>query len=370
MSNKNNIEKLLLRLFSNSATKEELEYINEWKKSSINNYDEFYKYKRIWLLWESFSKLSHINTEKALLKVHNNISTSKEKPLFKAIRLVAVVLLPLLIVSNAYFISNKYISNSKITPNYKVVSAHGVRTKVLLPDSSIVWLNAGSTLNYPAKFNKKQREVKLTGEGYFDIVKKEGSPFYVSLGNVYVKVLGTTFNIKMYPDEDRIETTLLTGKVSLVKRDGNKEVSMVKMKPDQHLIYNKKDNKLLLKTMSSDNNQNAGNLSRLENISLKKAKALVNKHSSWIGGRLIFRNDSMDEVVRRLERWYNVNIELSGEDVKQYHYTATFTEETLEQVLKFLEISAPIKYKITNEKIIDPNNYSKKKVTIYSNNIK
>ena len=367
MNDKNNIEEILLRSFTGSASKEELEFLKKWQESSKENNREYEKYRRTWQLWENYALLSRIDTDKALNKVEKNISKSRQPSLFKIYRLAAVILFPILLIGNLLLVNNNSTIKPETVPSYKVVSAYGTRTQVVLPDSSTVWLNAGSSLSYPVVFNKEKREVELTGEGYFDIEKNKNAPFYVRLDNIYVKVLGTTFNVKMYPDEDRIETTLLTGEVTIVKKKGNKEIQMVKMQPDQYLVYDKKDNKISLETMDSDDAVNADDLSKTNNISLKEAKALVNKHSSWIGGKLIFRNDPMEEVVRKLERWYNVSIEIADDKIKQYNYTATFTDETLEQTLNFLTLSAPIKYKIINEKIVEPNNYCKKKVLIYSN---
>jgi len=342
-----------------------VDYIQKWQGESKENSEEFNHYRRTWQLWEDYSLLSRIDADKALAKVEKNISKPGQKTLSKIYRLAAVILFPLLFISNLLLVSRNYTTKPATAPSYKVVSAYGVRTRVVLPDSSTVWLNAGSSLSYPVVFNKKRRDVELTGEGYFDIEKDEGCPFYVRLDNMYVKVLGTTFNVKMYPDEDRIEATLLTGAVSLIEKKGNKEIPVIKMQPDQHLVYDKKDNQLSVETMAPGDGQNAGDLSGLENVPLKEAKALMNKHTSWIGGKLIFRNDPMDEVVRRLERWYNVSIKITDEEIKQYNYTATFTDETLEQVLKLLTLSAPIKYRITNEKTDDPDNHYKKKVFIY-----
>jgi ferric-dicitrate binding protein FerR (iron transport regulator) len=196
------------------------------------------------------------------------------------------------------------------------------------------------------------------------VVNKPGQPFYVSVENMYVKALGTEFNVTAYPEEELIETTLLSGSVHLVQRKDASERIIAQMRPNQHITYNKNDNKMKL----TEESESPPEQRKTANIPMQKfsldRQVVTNKHTAWIAGRLVFRNDSMEEIARRLGRWYNVKVTLKHDMLKKYSYTATFTNETLEQALELLRLSAPIQYTIKERKKINETSYTKREVII------
>jgi ferric-dicitrate binding protein FerR (iron transport regulator) len=184
--------------------------------------------------------------------------------------------------------------------------------------------------------------VKLTGEAYFEVVSNQRKPFMVSTDNIDIKVTGTSFNVMAYADEPNTEVTLKNGKVEVLKKRDNKIKSLGVLKPDEVFIYNSLSDSGKIK-------------------SVKTSDKL-----SWLDGRLIFKYEPFDEVIRKLNRWYNVNIVLKNESLDSYIYYGTFQNETLDEVLKLLQYTAPIRYKdYARDKRYD-GTFEKRKVEIYS----
>ncbi len=261
-------------------------------------------------------------------------------------RVAAILLLPLLAYSVYISFENGKSDVLALNhPNMQTVkTATGMQTDFQLPDGSHVWLNSGSILKYPVPFANDIRQVELTGEAYFDVRKDASHPFVVNAGTMNIEVKGTKFNVVNYPDEATTEMILESGSVQLFSGDYENRKTIIKVKPGEMASYDKSANEL------------------------KISKVEVDKYMAWKNGTLIFRDDKMDEVVRKLNRWFNVEIILQSPQLKEYIYTATYREETLAQILELLKISAPIKYTITDRVRQPDNSFSKRKIYITKQN--
>lgn len=247
----------------------------------------------------------------------------------------AFLLVPLFVLGSIYILklskANQRIS--EIVSNVSVVSPLGTRTLFELPDGSEVVLNGGSTLEYRIPFSNN-RDVKLMGEAYFDVKHDENHPFMVSTNKINVKVLGTRFNLIATQDNSITEVILEQGKIECLI--GQKEIQM---KPNERLS--------------------------LDGDKLLKTEVDAMKYTAWRNGELIFRGDGMQEVANRISRWYNVEVEVIGEELASYVFRATFRDDSLEEVLHLLKLSSPIDYKIKERVKQADGSFSKKKVTIY-----
>jgi ferric-dicitrate binding protein FerR (iron transport regulator) len=223
---------------------------------------------------------------------------------------------------------------------HKVKTMIGMQADFVLPDGSHVWLNSGSVLRYPDTFTDGVRKVVLSGEAFFDIVKDDSQPFLVKAGKMDIEVKGTRFNVINYPDETVSELILESGSVRLYSGNSTDNKTISNIKPGEHAVFDTVTNKLTISNVD------------------------VRKYTSWKDGVLIFRDDHMEDVVRKLDKWFNVEIILQGPELKEYVYTATYRDETLPQILELLRISAPIKYNITNRERLNDNSYSKRKIVI------
>ena len=250
-----------------------------------------------------------------LHKIHYEINsqeprTGKTRKLVTYLtRVAAVLFIPLAI---AFFFT---LDKTEIGTELQTVSTPlASKTYFVLPDGSEVWLNSGSTLSYPKKFDRKKRLVKLTGEAYFD-VQKSKTPFEVETENVQVHVLGTAFNVMSYADTNP-EVTLERGKVQLVSNSGAQQI----LEPGEQAVINS------------------------ANSTIQVQKVDTEIYSSWIDNKLIFRDESLKDVVERLERWYNISIEIDDEYISDKKLTATIEYESITEVMDLLEITLSLKY--------------------------
>lgn len=231
-----------------------------------------------------------------------------------------------------------------------IVAGKGSRSRSLLPDGTTVWLNVSSRLYYENDFSGATREVRLEGEAFFDVVKQSNRPFIVHTSGIDIKVLGTAFNVKSYPEDKTVETTLYRGQVKVFRHDDSAK-TVVELRPNEKLVLSKQ---AAIETinLSEQNNQplqaSAG-LTITYIDSTKKENERI--ETAWLFGRLEFRGDSFEDLAKKLERWYNVTIVFTDEKVKQLTVNGSFEGETVEQAFAALKEGFPVNYKINNHEI-------------------
>jgi len=221
-----------------------------------------------------------------------------------------------------------------------------------LIDGSTVTLNSASKLEVSSDFNSELRLVRLVGEGYFQVEKNTEKPFMVQAADFDIKVLGTTFNVKSYPEEPTAEAVLVEGSIEM-KSKGLRENSVV-IKPNQKIILFKNQDEVLV----NPNKGNKPTLSKLpikeiaiENIPAMESNTAEIPDIAWKENRLEIVDQDFESLRRTLERWYDVDIELQGEQLKRYRFTATFSKENIEQVLSALQKVEPFKFELYEKKI-------------------
>ena len=252
-------------------------------------------------------------------KIHHLIALEESKTIVRRFRLyqnllkIAAIFIIGLIASTVilYNQPEKQLYTSVIET---VTTPYGARTNFKLPDGSEVWLNSGSTISYPKQYGDLRR-VELTGQAYFEVVK-DGKPFVVETGYGKVEVMGTSFDVKVYPEEESFETTLVEGSVKVKNRFNQ----VATLKPGQQSVI----------TLANEFSMSEVNTDLI---------------TSWREGKLIFEKEPFANVARELERWYNVKIELQGEKLKKLGYTGTIEMETFGEVLELINTTTPIKYK-------------------------
>lgn len=258
--------------------------------------------------------------------------------IFYLLRIAAILLLPLIISTGVLsYLYTQQLKQVEVVSYLEAFSAPGIVTQVLLPDSSKVWLNAGSSLRYPSRFVEKERNVQLSGEGYFEVQSDLEHPFYVSLDNgIRVKAHGTKFNISSYQEDRVMETTLETGLVDIMSASHT-----VQLKPNEQACYDKDEGHFT---------------TRVVNIEEKTA---------WKDGRLVFRNATLEEVVKKLSRRYNIDIVLHRESQKDYKFRATFSSENITQILDYLRMAAPISWSFADMKQQQDYTYSHQRIDVW-----
>lgn len=293
-------------------------------------------------IWETTAELKlhkQINTQQNWKKISKQIATDKyKKKILSFIRTAAAVLLiPVLFATYTLFNTVREWNNIPVE-QVEQNTAYGLISKITLPDGSEVWLNSGSSISYPKRFTKNKRSVQLAGEAYFKVTSDKSNRFDVTTANgLQVSAYGTEFNVKAYEDEDKIEATLAKGHIEV--SEIGQPVSRT-LRPGEQVTYYK-------------------NTSKME---VDKVNLAV--ETSWKDGKMIFRRANMNEVVQRLARHFNVDIKLEGEELYDYKYSATFTTETLHEVLLLLEKTAPIKCTVIEPEQTSDFTYSRRIVII------
>jgi len=243
-------------------------------------------------------------------------------------RVAAILVIPLLV----YNIWNFTLSDSEpeLAENeftiQEISSPIGMKTHVVLPDGTDMWLNAGSKISYKIPFVGKVRKVKLTGEAFLKVKKNPDSPFLLCAGIAHVKVLGTQFNVKAYPEDDNVEVALIEGSVRFSFNKQGKKV-YTKLKPNEILTLDKNSKRVFVK------------------------KEKLFKYTAWSQNILVFDETPITEVAKTLERWYGVKVVIKDEEIKKYKFNTVFENEPLSRVLELLELTSPISIKYKNGKL-------------------
>jgi len=222
-------------------------------------------------------------------------------------------------------ITQKY--KKRETVYYTSIAPLGSVSQMVLPDNTMVYLNAGTEIKYSIQGVEGKREVFLKGEAWFQVEKNEEKPFVVHTSYYDVNVLGTEFNVQAYPEDDKVTTTLEKGSVKITSTDNFKIQSNQVLKPGEQLVYNKQNNVIRLKEVNTK------------------------QFTAWKENKLIFINMSLKELIILLERKYGVDIEVDDKSILEFHYDGTLKNETILEVMEILQETLPINFKIKNSVI-------------------
>lgn len=234
--------------------------------------------------------------------------------------IAASIVILLSVVSLQYLYGDK-----KDVVSWVVFSSPNGVSRVVLPDSSVVMINKGSTVAYSTGYNQSKRLVQLNGEACFNVMPNQKVPFIVSTKNVEVKVLGTVFNVSAYDDEEESVTSLLSGSVELKNKADNRVLYLV---PNQSAVYNNSTAEVKIEPFD--------------------AEYVV----GWIDGNLFFKKNTFKEICKVLEKKFNCSIQVNNKEVQKKLFTGKFvSDESLPQILDIIRVIVPFNYTITNNHV-------------------
>jgi transmembrane sensor len=300
-------------------------------KKSDSDFNQFMEYRKGLSPFDKkleaaklIDQATSVDVDKAYHTVSNKINQeNKSINIFTVLtRIAAVLTLPLL----AFTIWSLFFHKTEKAPVemaqneitwQEIHSPVGMRSHVVLPDGTNLWLNAGSQLRYSIPFIRENREVELSGEAFLDVVKNEQSPFVVKTGNAEVEVMGTQFNVNAYPETEQIKVALKEGKVKFRFTGDEGTAKFCELRPNDLLEFDKTE-----KTVIRENTS-------------------IEKYIAWHQNVMILDDTPMPELAGLLEKWYGVKVVVANEEIKRYKFTTTFENEPLHRVLELLEISSP-----------------------------
>jgi transmembrane sensor len=357
-------DSLIVKFISGKATPGESDCIIEWLNYENANRLHYFNLKRLWQeslinpedldfvdnSWERFRfRMGSALNESFISEENHGMRWSLSR-----IAVAASIML-LMATTLFYGIQNYRFSRLKETVNQISVPL-GSRSKIVLPDGSQVWLNSGSKLFYPSGFSGKNRVATLEGEGFFDVKNDQNSPFIVAAGGLKIKVIGTSFNVKSYPEEKTVETILVKGIVEVNTINEHSLLSPIILAPNQKLTYTKSEGSMNLTALEEGIKQDNSRDLKVEipDINNFKIATKINPEifTSWKDGKLIFDGETLESLVPKLERFYNVRISLQDESMNKLKYSGVLEEVTIEEVLRAIESSSSIRFEINKNQVV------------------
>ncbi|MGF1587536.1 MAG: FecR family protein [Bacteroidales bacterium] len=370
-------DELLLKCLQGKADETEYEAAFKWITSDISNYGYYERIRDAWIAAGIVTNKNKYNCNKAWQTIARRtgvrwFNTPGIASGFRNIAAVFIIALTLGAFSVHYFYSTKNI----FTEREIVVKAPlGAKTYMVLPDSTKVWLNAGSTLKFSTNYDITGRSVHLVGEAYFDVESNSDMPFSVHAHNLVINALGTEFNVKAYPEEKNVETTLVSGLVSLERKVPGREDELIILRPNQRAYSSNGETKIVVPGVIDRNGNTEETDTQKEMIPVKSFEKIavenvVNTevYTSWKDKRLIFDREKMADLAVKLERIYDVKITFKDDELKDYHLSGSLEQETLEQLFYAIRLTIPLDFKIEkNTVFLTMNHQLKKKYNNLSN---
>jgi ferric-dicitrate binding protein FerR (iron transport regulator) len=311
---------LLSRYYSGDISSEERKQVEEWMTLSDENKSLAKEAYRLFYASDTLNVMKKIDAGSVLKKINRRLKQKNKRMTAVNLlhRITIISFVPLLIGTILYL---KSPAEEQQTRYMEARAGYGLISSLELPDGSKVWLNSGSYIKYPSTFAKNKREVYVTGEAYFSVVKDADRKFVVQTHeHLSLEVLGTEFNIDAYETNDFIKTTLVEGSVHINYTNEKGEAKRFLMKPEQQITYIPQTHKINLQN------------------------AYVQKDIAWKNGHVIFRNTPFDEALWILNKRFNVNFIVKKEALHDYSFTGSFTDQDLIRILEHFKLSSGINY--------------------------
>lgn len=319
---------LLAKKLNNKTSAKEQKELEDWSNENEVNKKFVEETTKTWNLVDDYANDLPIDSKSAWTNIQAHIAKTvpketKVRSLFRAWQAVAAALI---VVSLSIWWLNSNNTTDPIAPILaKVSTGNGEQKEVSLPDGSTVMLNQNSSLAYKQEF--KNRQVTLEGEAFFEVTKQDGAKFEIQTTTTKTTVLGTSFNVRSYEKDSLTEVTVFTGKVAFQELD--KEENKVFLLPKDRAVFNKTNKRLKKDTLAQQNNTIA-----------------------WKTQELIFENTSFIEVINILERYFDILIEVENKNILNCHYTGTFSDPQLQDILDAVHFTTNIKSKKVGLKYI------------------
>ena len=327
------IDELIANYLTEGLDKNALDELKTWIAASAENQQYFIRQREIWFSAVSREAASVYDKDKAFENFRNRVESQKEIQstsrrgfsLSALWRYAAVVAIIIAVGCISYWQGEVNVKDT--FADISVESPLGSKTKLYLPDGTLVWLNAGSRMTYSQGFGVDNRKVELEGEGYFEVKRNEKIPFFVKTKDLQLQVLGTKFNFRDYPEDHEVVVSLLEGKVGL--NNLLREEKEAVLSPDERAVLNKANGLLTVESVTASN------------------------ASQWTDGYLFFDEELLPDIAKELERSYNVKIHIANDSLKTFRFYGNFVrrEQNIQEVLEALASTEKMQYKIEERNI-------------------
>ncbi|MCX6327138.1 MAG: DUF4974 domain-containing protein [Bacteroidia bacterium] len=338
-------QNLITKFFAGEISDNEMILLRSWIEKDTENRRIFNEENELWQEAGVHTKLEHYKTDTAWINISSKLGIGKNncksvtilsRNNFLILIAAAAIACLVAIGGISLWVAGKASFQQITSASVKVTTNEGEKARLFLSDSTEVILNSGSTIQYDGSYNIKERIVKFEGEAFFDVSTNSEKPFVVQLGQMKISATGTRFNVFSFGNEDRIETTLEEGAIQV----SIKGMEPVNVKSGQQVIYFVRSEKVLVRDVATDT------------------------YTSWKENKLRFNDTPFEEVLRRIGRKYNVKFEITNHDLLNLKYTATFIDESIEEVMEMLKTVSPITYKIYIRTTVNDKQYLKPRIVV------
>jgi ferric-dicitrate binding protein FerR (iron transport regulator) len=350
---------IIVRILKGEASQEDKQKLTNWLAQDQENMEIFKQSESVWNALEIVKMGKKYDSGKAFNtfkeQVNKRLKSSRRIGLYKKIdALIRIAAVFVILIGIGHLLIKPTDKSIKSDLSlFEIISPRGSKTQVLLPDGSKVWLNSESKIQYFNNFNQSGREVLLEGEGYFEVKKNPDKPFIVTTSDIRIKALGTTFNIKAYPGEKTIETTLVEGKLEVESDISGKVNKLATLVPNQKVTF-LRENEAVPEQKNTEEKKKVEKAppdkSALDKV-ISNVRVDPSLVTSWKNNILYFDNESFQDLAIKLERRFGVTIHFVDEDLKQMRFTGKFRDIIIEQVLEALQFASPFYYRLDDNNI-------------------
>ncbi|SHF95958.1 FecR family protein [Fodinibius roseus] len=338
-------KEILERFFNNEASEAEVEEVLKWFEDRQLNPQKSQSLEELWHEIGASDYVSH-DGDQLLHDIHQDIRRSevshRDKRLYRynrtsrrrdygfpmwakaaAVLVVAVGLFAFWSVNNSHT-GNSVGENREVTK----IAEPGEKKTLTLSDGTVIQLNADSRITFPEKFSKTEREVFLTGEAFFEVTEDSSRRFVVHTGELTATVLGTSFNIRNYPEDKQTDVSLASGKLKVESGDNRSRLKSHVLNPGEAAVLDKRDS------------------------TLTKGRFDPELSLGWTRGMLVFRDADVDELITRIERWYGVTVKVKNREElarQKWRYRGVFRDEPLRNVLEGISYVKDFTYEVENQ---------------------
>ncbi len=312
---------LVGKYLAGKESEKERAQLKDWLKEDLRHQKLFNTMKKQASIADAMEEFSAYDNESAWKRYTDKITAlSLRKALFRW-KVAAIFFFLVGCTGMLAYLTSEWTHFLQRNESYTTVTTNnGQNSKIILPDSSVVWINSGSTLSYNTNFAAKNRNIRLSGQAFFKVSRNEKMPLIVTSNDLQVKVLGTEFDVSAYPEDQNINVVLESGSVKLLHtKDKSFDYTLI---PGEKAEFN------------------------VERRSLSVSKVNNYNYTSWKDRILIFQDASMREVINKMERWYNIQIEVENENIYKLIFNATIVNESMKDIFDLIKFTCAVNYKI------------------------
>jgi len=340
-------QELISKFLTGEITDAGLEQLKQWLEQDSENRKIFNQENELWHQAGAQTRLHEYSTDRAWQNVFQRLGFREQesgkviilsKSRFSLMVVAASLLILITLGGLGYLLFQRSGSQQGMTDQTIITSNVGEKSHIFLADSTEVYLNSKSMLSFDGSYNKKDRDIRLSGEAFFNVRSNARKPFVVTVDQLEVTATGTRFNVSAYVDDPRIEATLEEGRIFVSLPPDRK----IFLKEGEQLVYNRETKEAVLHQVAT------------------------RTYTAWKENELRFVDAPLEEVMRRIGRNFNVDIVIENQNILNLKFTATFIDESVDEILQMMKMVSPIDYKINRQTTPEEGEYVKPKIVISS----